>query len=130
MPVLFKDDIDLSQLKQALYSLSERDKKAMNDVIDPLIKQGRVKKVPLGKPSAAASPAFVVWKNDKSCVVVDLQKVNTVLYPDAYPLPKQDTILGALGGGMIFSMMDITKGFFQQPITEEDQWKTAFVTPH
>ena len=121
MPIPFKADADLSKLKQAPFSLSERDKRAMNEVIDPLIEQGRIKKVPLGQPSAAVSPAFVIWKNDKPRDVVDLRKVNAVLYPDAYPLPKQDTILGALGGGIIFSTMDITKGFFQQPIAEEDQ---------
>ncbi|KAI9878604.1 MAG: hypothetical protein M1830_000423 [Pleopsidium flavum] len=26
--------------------------------------------------------------------------------------------------------MDVTKGFFQQPIRKADRWKTAFVTPH
>jgi len=26
--------------------------------------------------------------------------------------------------------MDITRGFFQQPIHKEDRWKTAFVTPY
>jgi len=72
-----------------------------------------VEKVPLGQPSAAASPAFVVWKNSKPRVIIDLCKVNTKLYPDAYPLPKQDQILGVLGGSTIFLSMDIIKGFFQ-----------------
>ena len=47
-------------------------------------------------------------------MVVDLKKVNTKLYQDAYPLPKQDNILGTLGGAIIFSSVDLTKGFFQQ----------------
>ena len=75
----------------------------------------------LGKPSAAASPAFIIWKNNKPHIIVDLQKINTVLYPDAYLLSKQNTILRALGGGIIFLMIDIIKGFFQQPIIKEDQ---------
>ena len=60
MPIPFKDNINLSQLKQALYSLSERDKKVINNIINPLIKQRQVKKISLEKPSAAASPAFVI----------------------------------------------------------------------
>ncbi len=72
----------------------------------------------------------MVWKNGKLRVVVDLRKVNTKLYPDAYPLPKQDQILSALRGSVIFSSMDILKGFFQQRIRKEDRWKTAFVTTH
>ena len=95
-----------------------------------MVAQGRVEKVPLGQPSAAASPAFVVWKNRKPRVVIDLRKINTKLYPDAYPLPRQDQVLGALGGATIFSSMDITKGFFQQLTKASDRWKSAFVTPH
>ena len=72
-----------------------------------------MEKVPLRQLSVAASPAFVVWKNDKLRVIIDLHKVNTKLYPDVYPLPKQDQILGVLGGSTIFSSMDIIKGFFQ-----------------
>ena len=89
-----------------------------------------MEKVLLEQPSAAASPAFIVWKNGKPRVVVDLRKVNTKLYLDAYPLPKQDQILRALGGSTIFSSMDIIKEFFQQPICKTDRWKTAFVMPH
>src|SRR5204862_3497090 len=87
-------------------------------------------KVPRGQPSAVASPAFVIWKNGKSRVVVDLRKVKMKLYPDAYPLPTQDQILGALGRSIIFSSMDIVKGFFQQTICKSDRWKMAFVTTH
>ena len=130
MPIPFRDPKDIGGLKQAPYGLSRKDKDAMDSILDPLLKDGRIVKVPLGTPSAAASPAFVVWKGEKPRVVVDLRKVNTKLYPDAYPLPKQDQILGALGGSIVFSSMDVTKGFFQQPIDPEDQWKTAFVTPH
>ena len=130
MPIPFKQDADLSKLKQAPYNLSFKDQSAIDAYFDPLAKQGKVKRVPLGQPSAAASPAFVIWKNNKPRVVVDLRRVNSAVYPDAYPLPKQDTILQALGGGVVFSSLDIVKSFFQQAIREEDQWKTAFVTPH
>src|SRR5256886_14762521 len=130
MPIPFRDEKDLTGLKQAPFSLSRRDQEVINKVLDPLVQQGRVKKVPLGQPSAAASPAFVIWKNGKPGVVVDLRKVNTKLYPDAYPLLTQDQILGALGGSIIFSSMDIVKGFFQQTIRKSDRWKMAFVTTH
>ncbi|RMZ86659.1 hypothetical protein DV736_g6115, partial [Chaetothyriales sp. CBS 134916] len=132
MPIPFKENVDLGKLKQAPYNLSLRDQKAFDEITDPLRRQGRVKRVPLGQPSPVASPAFVVRRNGngKPRVVVDLRKVNSAMFPDAYPLPKQDTILQALGGGTVFSSLDMVKSFFQQPIAEEDQWKTAFVTPH
>jgi hypothetical protein len=129
MPIPFRDESDITNLKQSPYNLSPRDQQAMNEILDPLVKERRVRQVPLGKPSPAASPAFVVWKEGKPRIVVDLRR-NTKLYPDAYPLPKQDQVLMALGGATVFSSMDIKKGFFQQPIDPKDAWKTSFVTPH
>ena len=48
IPILFKDSVDLRKLKQAPYNLSLKDQHAINEVIDPLREQGRVKGVPLG----------------------------------------------------------------------------------
>ena len=53
----------------------------MDSILDPLVDQGRIEKVPLGTPSPASSSAFVVWKAGKPRVVVDLRKVNT--FPDS-----------------------------------------------
>jgi hypothetical protein len=130
MPIRFRDETDLKGLKQAPYRLSRRDLTAMDSILDPLTQAGRIEKVPLGGRSAAASPAFIVWNKGKPRVVVDLRRINLKLFPDAYPLPRQDDVLQAMGGGVIFSSLDITKGFFQQPIRPQDRWKTAFTTPH
>jgi hypothetical protein len=73
MPVPFKDGVDLVKLKQSPYNLSLRDQEAIDQVIDLLVQQGRIKKVPLSQLSIAASPAFIIWKNSKPRVVVDLR---------------------------------------------------------
>ncbi len=112
MSMSFVDENNVTGLKQAPYSLIARDRKAIDNILDSLMRQGRLQKVPLGTILLAASLAFVVWKNDKPRVVVDLRKINTWLYLDAYPLSRQDTILGALGEAMIFSFVDLTKSFF------------------
>lgn len=130
MPIPFREGVDISDLKQAPYSLSPKDRAAIDKILDPLKEMGVVENVPLGKPCPAASPAFIVWKNGKPRLVVDLRRVNTKLYSDAYPLPKQDDIFDALGGSTVFSVLDMVKGFFQQKIAPEDRWKTSFVTPH
>ena len=72
MLILFKDEKDLSELKQSAYNLTKRDQKVISRILDPLVTQGQVEKVPLGQSSAASSPAFIVWKNEKPRVVVDL----------------------------------------------------------
>jgi hypothetical protein len=130
MPIPFKEGVDIKDLKQVPYSFSERDKRAFDAITNPLREMGIVEPVPLGKPSPAASPAFMVWKGSTPRVVVDLRRVNTKVNIDAYPLPKQDTILSAMNGAVAFSILDITKSFFQQKICPRDRWKTAFVTPH
>lgn len=130
MPIPFREGVDMADLKQALYGLSRRDRTAMDSILNPLVEEGIVDKVPLGEPCPVAAPAFVVWRNGKPRVVIDLRRTNSKLLPDAYPLPRQDDILGSLQGSTIFSTMDITKGFFQQPILPSDKWKTAFVSPH
>lgn len=130
MPIPFKNEADLSGLKQPPIRLSARDRGAMDTILDPLRDTGRVIKVPWDQPSPVACPAFVVWDNNKPRVVVDLRRVNQRLIPDAYPLPRQDDVLSSLGGSVVFSSLDVTKGFFQQGIRPQDRWKTSFVTPH
>jgi hypothetical protein len=61
---------------------------------------------------------------------MDLRRVNAKAMKNAYPLPRQDTVLEALGGAIIFSCIDLVKSFFQQGLKPDDKWKTTFVTPH
>jgi hypothetical protein len=112
MPKPFKPDAQIKDLKQTPYNLSRKDQEAIDDILDPLKKIGVVEDVPLGKPSPISSPAFVVWRDGKACVVVDLRRVNTKLQMDAYPLPWQDDILQEIYGCQIFSSLDMTKSFF------------------
>lgn len=100
MPIPFKDEADMSGLKQPPIHLSAHDHKAMDAILDPMRETGRVVKVPWDHPSPVACPAFVVWDNAKPRVVVDLQQVNQHLIPDAYPLPRQDDVLSSLGGSI------------------------------
>ena len=36
----------------------------------------------------------------------------------------------SVAGSTIFSSLDVTKGFFQQPILLKDRWKITFLSPH
>ena len=130
MPIPFRDETDIMALKQNPYNMSRRDRTEMDKILDPLVEDGRIAKIPLGQPSAASSPAFIVWQKGKPRVVVDLRRINSKLYPDAYPLPKQDDVLEELGGSCIFTALDIQKSYFQQQVTDDDRWKLSFVTPH
>ncbi|KAJ8127870.1 hypothetical protein O1611_g5767 [Lasiodiplodia mahajangana] len=130
MPINFKDGVSTDDLNQRPYIISRRDRAAMDAILQPLTDAGVVEDIPLGQPCPVASPAFVVWRKGKPRVVVDLRKVNTKVVGDAYPLPRQDEILGAMHGSTVFTVVDVMKGFFQQEIEPSDRYKTAFVTPH
>ena len=44
----------------------------------------------------------------------------------AYPLPLPDEVQDRLGRATVFSTLDLQCGYWQVPITPEDQAKTAF----
>jgi hypothetical protein len=67
----------------------------------------------LSQPSLVASLAFVIYKDGKPRVVVNLRKVNAKLYVNAYLLPQQDIVLQALSSSSIFSALNMTKSYFQ-----------------
>lgn len=130
MEIPFKDDATLEDLIQRPYNMSRRDRDAFDAIIKPLEDIGVVENVPLGDIYPCTSPAFLVWRDNKPRVVVDLQRENVKLVLYSYPLPRQDDILNCLGGSTVFTIMDILKGFFLQPIAAKDRWKTTFVTLH
>lgn len=74
-----------------------------------------------------ASPLVLVKKEDGSTrLCVDFRRLNDVTVGDSFPVPRIDDSLRALGGAQIFSTQDLTKGYWQVPVNEEDKEKTAF----
>lgn len=80
--------------------------------------------------SEYASPLVLVWKKDGSLrICTDFRWLNARTLKDAHPLPHQSDCLAALGGNNYFSTMDLTSGFYNLPMREQDKKYTAFVTP-
>lgn len=80
--------------------------------------------------SEYASPLVLVWKKDGSLrLCTDFRWLNARTLKDAHPLPHQSDCLAALGGNAYFSTMDLTSGFYNIPMAEEDKKYTAFTTP-
>ena len=94
--------------------------------VQELVAQGVLKE----SCSVWASPAVVVMKKDGSVrFCYDYRKLNNVKHRDAYPLPRVEESLDALGHAQVFSSLDLTAGYFQVAVTEQDQEKTAVTTP-
>ena len=60
---------------------------------------------------------------------VDYRALNDISTKDKYPLPRIDELLDRLHGAKYFSSIDLASGYWQIPIDQESQEKTAFRTP-
>lgn len=80
--------------------------------------------------SEFASPLVLVWKkNGNLHICTDFRWLNCRTVKDAHPLPHQADCLAALGGNRFFSTMDLTSGFYNMPLHEDDKKYSAFTTP-
>uniref|UniRef100_A0A3B1K6C6 Gypsy retrotransposon integrase-like protein 1 n=1 Tax=Astyanax mexicanus TaxID=7994 RepID=A0A3B1K6C6_ASTMX len=80
--------------------------------------------------SPYASPIVVVTKKDGSLrICMDYRKLNSCSTRDAFPLPRVEEALEALGEAKYFSTLDLTSGYWQVEVAEADKHKTAFSTP-
>ena len=50
-------------------------------------------------------------------------------HKNAYPLPRIDSTLDSLSGAQFFSTLDLTLGYWQVEVTEEDMEKRTFSSP-
>jgi len=79
--------------------------------------------------SAYASPVVIVRKADgTNRVCVDCRKLNKITVFDPETMPQQEKIFAKLDKHKYFSTYDITKGYWQIPMSENNKAYTAFVT--
>ena len=61
---------------------------------------------------------------DKLCV--DYRRLNSVSKTDAYPMPRIDDMIDQLGSASFIFTLDLTRGYWQVPVFDNDRYKTAF----
>ncbi len=77
-----------------------------------------------------ASPIVLVRKKSGALrLCVDYRRLNAKTRKDAYPLPRIDESLDALGGARFFSAIDLASAYNQVEVHPDDRHKTAFTTP-
>ncbi|XP_038059124.1 uncharacterized protein LOC119730344 [Patiria miniata] len=102
----------------------------MRDTVADEIKQMMELKVIEPSDSPYSFPIVIVKKPDGSNrFCIDFRKLNRVTIFDAEPLPNPDEIFASLSADRFFTKLDLTKGYWQIPLTEESKPKTAFATP-
>jgi len=73
------------------------------------------------------APVLPIEKKDGGLrICVDYRALNKITKKDSYPLPRIDDLLDALDGACVFSALDALAGYWQIPMREQDQEKTAF----
>ena len=98
----------------------------LRQVLTDMEEQGIIQK----SVSDYASPLVMVWKKDGNLrICTDFRGLNARTLKHAHPLPHQLDCLAALGGNTYFSTMDLTSGFYNIPMAEEDKKYTAYTTP-
>ena len=71
-----------------------------------------------------------VRKKDGSLrLCIDYRRLNAKTIRDQFRLPKVKESIDAISNAKLSSTMDLTSGFNQVVMDEEDRQKTAFTTP-
>ncbi|MCG7869970.1 MAG: reverse transcriptase, partial [Candidatus Thiodiazotropha taylori] len=99
---------------------ADKEKEAIEDM--------KAKGVIRDSVSPWASPiCLVTKKNGGVRLCVDYRKVNELVKPDGFPLPRVQDCLDAVADSKWFTTFDLTSGYYQIPLKKEDIPKSAFV---
>ncbi len=111
---------------QRPYRIPEARQHTIEEEVQEMLKLGVI------EPSRSpwASPIVMVPKPDGTLRFCnDFRRLNQVSEFDGYPMPRVDELLDRLGRARFISTLDLTKGYWQVPLTDEAKPKTAFSTP-
>ncbi|KAG5557203.1 hypothetical protein RHGRI_007467 [Rhododendron griersonianum] len=100
---------------------------AVNEEVERLLDAGAIREVQY--PTWLANPVVVRKKNGKWRVCVDFTDLNDACPKDCFPCPWINQLVDATAGYARLSFMDAYRGYHQIAMDEEDQEKTAFITP-
>jgi DNA-binding NtrC family response regulator len=76
------------------------------------------------------NPILVLKKNNNEWrMCVDYTDLNKHCSKDSFALPHIDQVIDSMAGCVLLSFLDCYSGYHQIALKEEDQIKTAFITP-
>ena len=75
----------------------------------------------------AANVVLVRKKDGTKRLCIDYRQLNEVTIKDAYPIPRIDETIDALGKAKWFSTLDLSSGYWQVALDEDAQEKSTFV---
>lgn len=97
----------------------------VNKEIEELEKLGIIQR----SESNYSSPMVIIRKKIESIMIcIDYRKLIAITITDAEPIPNVDELIVLMGKSNIFSKLDMTMGYYQEPMTKESKHFTAFST--
>ena len=120
---------DAKPVKQPTRRYSEPRRKAIGEEVNRLLEAGFIREIK--QATWVANPVLVPKKNTtKLRMCVDYTSLNKHCPKDHFPLPRIDQIIDATSGCDRLSFLDAYSGYNQIRLREEDEEKTAFITPY
>ncbi|GFX28473.1 hypothetical protein TNCV_1152821 [Trichonephila clavipes] len=129
MTHLMRMDIELisdKPIKTKPYRMSPRQINILREEIKRLLELGVIE---IGQ-SDYTSPLILVEspnKDPRPCV--DYRRLNEITRAEFFPLPNMEEIVEKVSAAPYVTVMDLSKGYFQIPLTPRAQRYAAFVTP-
>ena len=114
-------------VRQPCYRIPPKLKPLAKTEIDIMLKMGIVEE----SDSPYGAPALIIEKADKKSIrfCCDFRKINALTVFDAYPMPKAVEVMEEIGHSKYISVLDLTRGYWQVPLSEDAKRKSAFTTP-
>jgi hypothetical protein len=114
--------------KQRLRRFAHDKREAIKWEIAKLLTAGFIKEVI--HPEWVANPILVKKKNNEWRMCVDYTDLNKHCPKDHFGLPRIDQVVDSTAGCVLLCFLNCYSGYHQIALKEEDQIKTAFITPY
>ena len=127
---IIRHDIHLKEgahpSRQAPYRLPHAYRDQVQKEIEDMLRAGII------EPSSSewSSPVVIVPKRDGTIrLCVDYCRLNSVSSQSAYPMPRVDDVIDQLGKAKFLTTLDLTRGYWQVPLSDRSKELSAFTTP-
>jgi len=124
-----KHSIDIKE-SAPIQFLTRRVPLALEDKVSKMVEKMLQNNIIRRSNSEWNSPLVIVPKKDGDIrICLDYRKLNQITKRPIFHIPSAQEIFDRLGGNAVFSTLDLSKGYYQIPMSDEDSRKTAFSTP-
>lgn len=118
------DTGDSAPVRTKLRPVNPKKKGIMDSCLDEMLGAGLIRH---SNSRWTSAPVLVGKKSGGYRVAIDYRSLNSRTKVPVYPMPRSDWLLAQLGNARWFTSFDLSQGFFQIPLREQDIEKTAFI---